>query len=55
MRYLAPIASPTGRLAARLLLAAVAVGFVAAFAATHYELVRTSVRILCLNCIGLGD
>jgi hypothetical protein len=43
-----------GKLTVRLVLAAVAVAFVAAFTASQYDLVRDTVRFICINCLGLG-
>ena len=38
----------------RLALLSVFAAFIAAFAATQYDLVRASVRLICIHCIGLG-
>jgi hypothetical protein len=43
-----------GKLTARLVLAVIAVVFVAVFAASQYDLVRDTVRFICINCLGLG-
>jgi cell division protein FtsB len=37
----------------RLILLLALVGFVAGFAASQYELVRSLVTVLCLSCIGI--
>ena len=43
-----------GVLVIRLVLLLAFIGFVAAFAASQYEYVRSLVTVLCLSCIGIG-
>lgn len=43
------------KISVRLLLLGLSVAFVAAYAATHYDLVRDSVRFICISCLGLSD
>jgi uncharacterized membrane protein len=38
----------------RLILLLLFVGFVAGFAVSQYEYVRSLVTVLCLSCIGIG-
>jgi hypothetical protein len=38
----------------RLVLLLLCIGFVAGFAVSQYELVRSLVTVLCLSCIGIG-
>jgi hypothetical protein len=38
----------------RLVLLLAFIGFVAGFAVSQYELVRSLVTVLCLSCIGIG-
>jgi uncharacterized membrane protein len=38
----------------RLILLLVFIGFVAGFAVSQYEYVRSLVTVLCLSCIGIG-
>ena len=38
----------------RLILLLALFGFVAGFAVSQYELVRSMVTVLCLSCIGIG-
>ena len=38
----------------RLILLLAFAGFVAGFAASQYEFVRSLVTVLCLSCIGIG-
>ncbi len=54
MESLSHLRARWGKLTARLALTAVAVAFVAAFAASQYDLVRDTVRFICINCLGLG-
>jgi len=39
---------------ARLALLSIFIAFIAAFVATQYDLVRASVRLICIHCIGLS-
>jgi hypothetical protein len=41
--------------ALRLALLGASVAFIAAFAASQYDLVRDVVRFLCTSCVGIGD
>jgi hypothetical protein len=41
-------------LTVRLILLLAFIGFVAGFAVSQYELVRSLVTVLCLSCIGIG-
>jgi len=43
-----------GLLIIRLILLLAFIGFVAGFAVSQYELVRSMVTVLCLSCIGIG-
>jgi hypothetical protein len=43
-----------GLLIVRVALLLAFVGFVAGFAVSQYELVRSLVTVLCLSCIGIG-
>jgi hypothetical protein len=38
----------------RLILLLAFIGFVAGFAVSQYEMVRSMVTVLCLSCIGVG-
>lgn len=38
----------------RLLLLLLFIGFVAAFAASQYDMVRSLVIVICTSCVGIG-
>jgi hypothetical protein len=43
-----------GLLALRILLLLLLTGFVAAFAAGQYDMVRSLVTVICTSCVGIG-
>ncbi len=43
-----------GVMVLRILLLLLFTGFAAGFAASHYDMVRSLVTVICLSCIGIG-